>query len=216
MAASGTVSDVSSLTRVARDDSLLSPQTVRRCPACRMPCRVGVRASGVLVVNCPHDGVFPFGAAPDARVPAPGMDPEERLWLIERAITTLLSQPEDGDFVILQAFSLPCDYVTIRWNEGTVWAEVCSREWDCPYCGNRALEKGVRTSLVGRGFAGGGPHRNFERRGLGNDPRRLATLVEELLILAYGEPYDFAVAIYPSRSDVLLDLLAALRGTTAL
>jgi hypothetical protein len=131
------------------------------------------------------------GANPSHRAPVDQMDPEERLLVIETALRFFLVTPEEDDYLIVQSMSLPCNYVQLRFNENTLWAEALSRQWDCPYCGNRPLPEEKEIYLSGLGFAGGGPHQNYESRSIGSRPRGLAQMLEQLLITAFNEQTDF-------------------------
>jgi len=190
-------------------ESLLLPDIIDRCPVCRTTHAVGVVGPDDFVVNCPQHGVAAVG-----RRPAPlrtGMDPEERLWIMSTAVATFLAGHEDGDFIVCQALDLPCNYAQLRSNDGQLWAEVCSRQWDCAFCGNRPLAADAVERIHRLGFVGGGPRRNFERRGLASSAD-LAHLIEEVLFAAYDEPAEFAIAVYPKRSDMTLDLVRRLRA----
>jgi len=184
------------------------------CPACGTTCQVGVRTGGTLVINCPEHGVAIVSrAAGRAQIAPDKMDPEERLWVIETAVRFFVISPEDEDFLIVQSMSLPCNYVQLRYNEGQLWAEVSSRLWNCPYCGNRPLTEESEIHLSELGFVGGGLLRNFECHLLPGRAHEIAALLERLLVLAYDEPADFAVAIYPKRRTTLKFVLAAFATT---
>jgi hypothetical protein len=142
------------------------------------------------------------------------MDPEERLWVLETAIRFFMVKPEDEDFLVVQSMSLPCNYAQLRYNESTLWGEVCSRQWDCPYCGNRPLSEENEICLSELSFVGGGDHRNFESRSLPRRPAELARLMERALMAAFDEPKDFAIAIYPKRRETLKFILAAFATTS--
>jgi hypothetical protein len=171
---------------------------------------VGVRTGGQLVINCPDHGVVLIAQGQHRSQENPlKMDPEERQWVLETAVRFFLISLEDEDFFVVQALSLPCNYVQLRYNDATLWAEVCSRQWDCPYCGNRPLNEENEIHLSELGFAGGGPNRNFESRTLPRRPLELARELERLLITAFDEPMDFGIAIYPKRRETLQIILAA-------
>jgi len=164
-----------------------------------------------LVINCPDHGAVIIAAGQNAarRRQVDHIDPEERLWVIETAVRFFLVHPVEDDFLIVQSMSLPCNYVQLRYNANALWAEVCSRQWDCPYCGNRPLTEEKEIRLSEMGFVGGGPHRNFESHDVGRRPKDLARLLEKLLVSTFDEPSDFAVAVYPKRQDTLRFIMTA-------
>ena len=187
----------------------LAPETTMPCPSCGVSCQVGVRTGGQLVINCPEHGVLATTNSSGPTTPVYRMDPEERLWVLETAVRFFLVGPEDGDFLVVQSMSLPCNYAQLRHNDTTLWAEVCSREWNCAYCGNRPLSEEAEIHLSELGFVGGGPGRNFEARALPRRPLELARALERVLVTAYGEPMDFGVAVYPKRRETLQLIIAA-------
>ena len=192
----------------------LHPETLMPCPACGVTCQVGARTGGALVINCPeHGAVLMSSTEPRAKWSIDVMDPEERLWVLETAVRFFLIDPADEDFMVVQSMSLPCNYAQLRFNDKTLWAEVCSRQWDCAYCGNRPLSEENEIHLSGLGFVGGGHLRNFESRALPARPRDLALLLERVLMTAFDEPPDFAIAIYPKRRETLRFILAAFAAT---
>jgi hypothetical protein len=193
----------------------LTPETEMPCPACATTCQVGVRTGGTLVINCPEHGVVVVSQEPHPELTTVGnMDPEERLWVLETSVRFFLVSPADEDFVVVQSMTLPCNYVQLRYNEKTLWAEVSSRQWDCPYCGNRPLSEESEIHLSDLGFVGGGPLRNFESRTLPRRPHEVAALLERLLITAFNEPADFAIAVYPKRRETLRFMLTAFAMTS--
>ena len=190
---------------------LLTPETLMPCPECGTTCPVGVRAAGTLVIDCPkHGAVVVTRTIQPRMIGIDRMDPEERLWVLETAIRSFLISPADEDFLVVQSMTLQCNYAQLRFNEGTLWGEVSSRQWDCVYCGNRPLDEEQEIFLNELGFVGGGSHRNFERRALPVHPRDLALLLERALVAAFNERPDFAIAIHPSRRETLRSILAAL------
>ena len=191
------------------DENLLLPEIADRCPTCGSRCALGVRGREALVVNCPEQGVAAVGGSPER--PLNRMDPEERLWIMSTAVSVFLAGREDGDFIVFQALDLPCNYAQLRSNEGHLWAEVCSRQWGCRHCGDRPLDADAIERVNRLGFTGGGPGRNFELRSLASSID-LAHLMEDVLVAAFVEPADFAIAIYPKRTDMTLDLIGRLRA----
>jgi hypothetical protein len=187
----------------------LVPETVMPCPSCGVSCQVGVRTGGQLVINCPEHGVIVSTKSPRPAMSVRRMDPEERLWVLETAVRFFLVSPENDDFLVVQSMSLPCNYVQLRHNDTTLWAEVCSRQWNCPYCGDRPLSEETEIHLSELGFAGGGRERNFESHSLPGRPLELARELEHLLLLAYDEPIDFGIAVYPKRRETLQCIIAA-------
>jgi len=187
----------------------LKPETLMPCRACGVTCQVGVRTGGQLVLNCPEHGVTVSAGGTQRSNAVFHMDPEERLWVLETAVRLFLVKPEDGDFLVVQSMTLPCNYVQLRYDATTLWAEVCSRQWDCPHCGNRPLPEIGEIRLSERGFTGGGHHRNYESKALPRRPGQIAHLLDTLLVAAFDEPMDFAIAIYPKRVETLQFMLAA-------
>jgi hypothetical protein len=194
----------------------LTPETLIPCPACAVICQVGVRTGGQLVINCPEHGVVVF--APGLRRSQENtlkMGPGERLRVLETSVRFFLINPEDEDFLVVQSMSLPCNYVQLRYNEATLWAEFCSRQWDCPYCGNRPLREENEIYLSELGFAGGGPHHNFESRSVPRRPEELARYIDRVVTTAFDEPTDFGIAIYPKRRETLRFILAAFAASAS-
>ena len=169
---------------------------------------------GVLILNCPDHGVFTIGGADREDVSDGTMHPEERLWLIDTALQRFLVDRDREDFMVLQSSTLPCNYVQVRSNHGELWGEVCSREWDCKYCGNRPLPPAAQVGIADLGFIDGGEFQNYEARHLGGPTTRLALLMDNALMRAFEEDYDYELAIYFKRADAMRDFLSIL-GTRA-
>lgn len=140
------------------------------------------------------------------------MHPEERLWLLERSAAAFLADPSDRDFMTVQTSTLPCNYAQLRLDRGELWGEVCSRLWDCRYCGNRPLRFSAVEAIAMLGFNSGAPHRNYEVHGLPRDTLLLAVTLGRVLITAYGEELDFEIGVYFKRRGPLQDLVALLRA----
>ena len=171
---------------------LLRPEATTSCPRCGDPRFQGVRGDGVLIATCPTHGVFTAVAGIGRDDVAVGrMNPEERLWLIEQATAIFLADPSNDDFMTIQTSTLPCNYVQLRMKGGELWGEVCSRQWDCRYCGNRPLDRGQEDGIAHLGFVDGGPHRNYEVEELPQDATVLARTLERALVTAFDEPVDF-------------------------
>ena len=190
--------------------NVLRPGQASPCPTCGDDCFVGVRGAGVLILNCATHGVFTIGGAGRDDVGHGTMHPEERLWVIDRALQRFQVDPDRADFMVLQSSTLPCNYVQFRYNSGELWSEVCSREWSCLYCGDRPLSGGARAAIAELGYLGGGAARNYEVRNLTGTTQELSMLAETAMIRAFDEPFDFELAVYFKRADALNDLIANL------
>lgn len=141
------------------------------------------------------------------------MNPEERLWVLVTAVATFLSAPESDDFMIVQTSTLGCNYAELRFSGGRLWAEVCSRQWDCPDCGNRPLDAEQRAALSRLGFVGGGPHWNFFRENISGNRPSHALLIERALMAAFNEPFDFEITVLYKRRSAMEELLRRLSPT---
>jgi hypothetical protein len=199
--------------------TVLTPAATTRCPTCGDMCFQGVRGGGVrgggvLIGNCPSDGVFVSATGQHPQAGSGRMNPEERLWLIEGALTRFLVDPDAEDFMVLQSSSLPCNYMQFRHNRSSeaseLWAEVCSREWDCQVCGNPGLDERAKAALGFLGFEGGGHFVNPEIHHLRPNPLDLAVLADGAMRSAFAEAIDYEVGVYFKRADSLADLLAML------
>jgi hypothetical protein len=188
----------------------LRPQPEGICPNCGADCFMGVRAAGTLIINCPDHGVFTIGGLAREDVGQGHMDPEERLWLIDEALNRFLVDPEREDFMVLQSSTLPCNYVRFRHNYGELWGEVCSREWDCRYCGNRPLSAVARARIGELGYVDGGEFGNYEARRLSGPTKELALLADNAMMRAFDELLDYEVGVYFKRAGVLRDLIGRL------
>jgi hypothetical protein len=173
---------------------------------------MGVRAAGTLIINCPDHGAFTIGGLAREDVGQGHMDPEERLWLIDEAVKRFLADPEKEDFMVLQSSTLPCNYVQFRHNYGELWGEVCSREWDCRYCGNRPLSAATRASIGELGYIDGGEFGNYEARHLSGSSLELALLADNAMMRAFDEPLDYELGVFFKRADVLRELISHLAG----
>lgn len=191
---------------------LLRPQQNSICPNCGNESFVGVRAAGVLILNCPDDGVFTIGGGTRDDVGMGQMHPEERLWLIDQALQRFLVDPDREDFMVLQSSTLPCNYVQFRHNYGELWGEICSREWDCVYCGNRPISETARAAVNELGYVGGGDLGNYEKRNLRGTTQELALLADNAMLRAFDEPFDYELGVYFKRADALKDLVGILGG----
>jgi hypothetical protein len=193
----------------------LRPQLEGVCPNCGADCFVGIRAPGVLIINCPDHGVFTIGGSVREDLGQGRMNPEERFWLIDQALKRFLVDPDRGDFMVLQSSTLPCNYVQFRHNYGELWSEVCSREWDCKYCGNRPLSAAARASIGELGYLDGGEFGNYEARRLCGPTNELALLADNAMMRAFDEPFDYELGVYFKRADALRDLIRHLAGPTS-
>lgn len=189
---------------------VLRPQQQGLCPACGDDCFVGVRAAGVLIGNCPEHGVFTVGGAGRSDLGQRRMHPEERMWLIDQALHRFLVDPDTEDFMVLQSSTLPCNYVQFRLNFDDLWGEVCSRQWDCPYCGNHPLSEAAAASINELGYGRDRGKINYETHWLDGPTMELALLADNAMMRAFGEPLDYELGVYFKRADALNDLIRAL------
>lgn len=189
---------------------VLRPQQQGLCPICGEDCFVGVRAAGVLIGNCPEHGVFTIGGAGRDDLGRGRMHPEERLWLIDQSLQRFLVDPDIEDFMVLQSSTLPCNYVQFRLNYDDLWGEVCSREWDCSYCGNRPLSDGAEASIGELGYVRDGGKVNYETHWLDGSTTELAILADNAMMRAFDEPLDYELGVYFKRAGALNDLIRTL------
>lgn len=189
----------------------LSSETWALCPDCGERCDQGVRGRGVLVAFCPQHGSYATSQrGTRADVGTGSMNCEERLWLIENALTRFLVDPDFDDFMAVQSSTLPCNQLLFRFCEGHFVLEVGSREWDCPVCGNRPLTDDALKGLAELGFRRLPDGPNPAALGLPRDPRRLALLADDAMLCAYGEDPDFEVGVFFKRTAVLRDVVVRL------
>ncbi|MHB8590265.1 MAG: TY-Chap domain-containing protein [Candidatus Dormibacteraceae bacterium] len=120
------------------------------------------------------------------------MKREIRLALFEKALSRLLSEHEDHDFVIFELRDRPDSYVQYMLHDGAILGEVDSRGWIAE---SQQLDKERVTALGCLGFEGGGLKANFARDHLPQNARRLACLTELLFGAAYRPGHDFDVAV---------------------
>ena len=121
-----------------------------------------------------------------------GVKREIRLALFEKALSHLLSEGEDRDFVIFELRGTPDSYVQFILHDGELLGEVGSRGW-APE--GEPLDRERITALGCLGFEGGGHRANFARDHLPRDGRRLACLTELLFGAAYRPRCDFDVTV---------------------
>ena len=128
-----------------------------------------------------------------ANVPdEPGAKREIRLTLFEKAIDRLLSEPENGDFVIFELRDSADSYVQYMLHDTAILGEVSSRGW----IAEGELPDNERVTALGcLGFEGGGLRANFARDHLPHDARRLACLTELLFGAAYRPATDFDITV---------------------
>ncbi|MBJ7603281.1 MAG: hypothetical protein JF888_08860 [Candidatus Dormibacteraeota bacterium] len=173
------------------------------CPECDQKCVPRAIRSGVRwIFACPDHGLIDnwSEAAPRVRgcEGATGsMNPEERLWLLERAFDEYGRSPLDQDYMVIEQLGRPDHYVQFmhHGDDSVLLAEVSSREWGgSPSDGSLAPES-VQV-LAELGFTGGGPLKNYRRDGIADrTPIELAAMAERLFVVAYGPSADFEVSI---------------------
>jgi len=121
-----------------------------------------------------------------------GVKREIRLALFQKAVSQLLSEREDHDFVIFELRDRPDSYVQYMLHGGAILGEVGSRGWIAE---GQELDKERVTALGCLGFEGSGLKAIFARDHLPHDARRLACLTELLFGAAYRPGHDFDVAV---------------------
>lgn len=192
--------------------------SVVTCPECGGPCiPKAIKAGLRRIYGCPKHGLVDHWSCKDPQMLAcrsgvAWMNPEERLWLLDRAFEELMREPVDRDYLILEDPAAPEHYVQFLLDEvdSTFWAEVGSREWNCK-CGNRPLPPESVRELADLGFVGGGVCKNYSKEGVtGLSPIELAVLAEQLFVVAYRSRADFEVAVQYKRDIVLHRLHARL------
>src|SRR3989442_411184 len=122
----------------------------------------------------------------------PGAKRQIRLALFEKAIDRLLSESENGDFVIFELRGSPDSYVQYTLHASAVLGEVSSRG---RISEGELLDNERVTALGCLGFEGVGLRANFARDQLPHDARRLACLAELLFGAAYRPAPDFDIAV---------------------
>lgn len=195
---------------IANSDKLVSESQVL-CPECGTTCYLGLRGPHTLIANCPPNGIFLIarnGVRDDAG--RGFMNCEERLWLIETALSRFLVDPERHDFMALQSSTLACNQILFRFGPQGFWAEVDCREWNCTSCGNRPLDAAALERLAELGFhkLPGAP--NPAAMDLPRDPRALAMLGDDAMLRAYGEDADYEVGVHFKRAAVMSDVIQQL------
>jgi hypothetical protein len=130
---------------------------------------------------------------------------EIRLALFEKALSRLLAEREDHDFVIFELRGRPDSYVLYMLHDGAILGEVGSRGWIAE---SQLLDNERVTALGCLGFEGGGLRANFARNHLPQDARRLACLTELLFGATYRPGPDFDVTVV---TRLLLEADAARR-----
>lgn len=191
-------------------DHLIS-ETQIMCPECGAACYQGLRGPHTLIATCPPHGIF-ITARNGMRADAGQgfMNCEERLWLIETALSRFLVEPDRDDFMVLQSSTLACNQILFRFGPQGFWAEVDCREWNCTSCGNRPLDGPALERLAELGFHRLPGRPNPVAADLARDPRSLAMLGDDAMLRAYGEDADYEVGIHFKRAAVLRDVLRQL------
>jgi hypothetical protein len=99
-----------------------------------------------------------------------------------------LDRGKPRGFITFELDGAGDEYVQLRREEGSVLAEVGSRQWEDP---ERPLPPDAVARLAELGFTGGGPERNFVRAGLRTDANELAELTDKLFVAAYDVDDDY-------------------------
>jgi len=187
------------------------------CPKCGDECiPKAIKAGLQRIFGCQRHGLVDHWSADVPRMLAcqggvGWMDPEERLWLLERAFEEFAREPVDRDYLLLQDPAARELYVQFMHHgeEGMLYAEVGSREWNCKSCGDRPLPLESVRGLAGLGFQGGGVRKNYSKDGITDlSPIDLALLAEKLFVVAYQARASFEVAVQ-YRLDMVLERLHA-------
>ena len=194
----------------AGTDQLISESQVM-CPECGAACYQGLRGRYTLIATCPPHGIFVTARNGEREDAGRGfMNCEERLWLIETALSRFLVDPDRDDFMVLQSSTLACNQVLFRFGAEGFWAEVDCREWNCTSCGNRPLDGAALERLAEVGFHKVTTGPNPVAANLPRDPRAVAMLGDDAMLRAYGEDADYEVGIHFKRAAVLRDVLGQL------
>ena len=152
--------------------------------------------------SLPHQG-GPLERYGNKPVPGGKMDPEQRLWILDLACRAFVARPENTDYLVVKSGTDWCHSIQLLYQNGVVQAEVNPRHWDtCTVCMNRVLEPTAVDALRQLGFTGGEPKSNFALDGLAASPSELARFIEQLFLVAYDEPADFAVGVRFRHADL--------------
>ena len=117
------------------------------------------------------------------------MDPEERLWFLEMAVTAYLADPTDNGDLAFADLSNAHQYVWLLHRKGAVHMEVGAREFSVQHpLAARAVSRLHELEFERRSIDS-----DFARDGLAANPAELSWLVEQLFLGAYEVRPDFVV-----------------------
>lgn len=201
--------------RIIPPSDLLRPETTQfQCPECGKGCALGIRAREGAVFVCHEHGSFyeldSRGRVSEGVRPSGRVEPRERRRLLDLASRVFLGDAFEGNFLIAQSCTLPCNYVSARALGGRIRVELCSREWGCPHCGDRPLGDEGRRQLAEMGFVMPGPRENPEKWFGPGTPSVLADLLDRCLVVGYGDPPDAELTAYLARAADVGSLVESL------
>lgn len=177
---------------------------VVRCEKCGGRCSLGITIRAGLLAVCAEHGSFLAQGDREAVTSD---------YLIQAALSLFLANRLSWahEFLIIQSPTLECNYLLLRADNGRLDLEVCSRERNCPRCGNPSISAVGKVALHELRFCqcrqlgfenphilGVGPFREF-----------LVALIKTVFVEVYADP-EPEVRVYFRHPAMTRELLARL------